>query len=93
MDELVARKDIEWPTRADFIERNFKCYTSLNIDPLSVCFIDGSILNNRPFSEAISAIGGHPAYREVDRRIVYIDPDPAAAGTAFRRRSPGFFYR
>ena len=91
MDQLVARKNIEWPTRADFIERNFKCYTGSNIDPVTVCFIDGSILNNRPFREAISAIGDHPAYREVDRRIVYIDPDPAAAGTAFRRRSPGFF--
>jgi patatin-related protein len=91
MDQLVARKDIAWPTREDFIERNFECYTGLNIDPISVCFIDGSILNNRPFREAISAIGNHPAYREVDRRIVYIDPDPAAAGTAFRRRSPGFF--
>lgn len=91
MDELVARKGIEWPNRADFIERNFKSYNDLNIDPVSACFIDGSILNNRPFREAISAIGGHPAYREVDRRIVYIDPDPTAAGTAFRRRSPGFF--
>ena len=56
-----------------------------------MCFIDGAVLNNRPFREAISAIGDHPAYREVDRRIVYVDPDPAAAGSAFRRRSPGFF--
>lgn len=91
MDALVARKDLQWRTRADFIARNFACYTGLNINPLSVCFIDGSVLNNRPFREAISAIGDHAAYREVDRRIVYVDPDPAAAGMAFRRTRPGFF--
>ena len=91
MDQLVARKNIEWPTRADFIKRNFECYNSLNIDPLSVCFVDGSVLNDRPFRQAISVIGDHPAYREVDRRIVYIDPDPVVAGSAFRRRKPGFF--
>ena len=93
MDQLVARKNIEWPTRADFIERNFSCYASSNIDPVTVCFIDGSILNNRPFREAISAIGDHPAYREVDRRIVYsirIQPRQerhfAAAAPAFSCR-------
>ncbi|MGO9357731.1 MAG: patatin-like protein [Xanthobacteraceae bacterium] len=91
VDALVARKALAWPTRADFIARNFACYADQNIDPQSVCFIDGAVLNNRPFREAISAIGDHPAYREVDRRIVYVDPDPAAAWSAFRRRSPGFF--
>ena len=45
-------------------------------------FIDGSVLNNRPFQEAISAIHGRPAYRQVDRRLVYIDPHPAPRGGA-----------
>jgi patatin-related protein len=91
IDELVAQRALLWRRRADFIARNFGCYTSLNINPLTVCFIDGSVLNNRPFREAISAIGEHPAYREVDRRIIYVDPDPAAAAMSFRRTNPGFF--
>ncbi len=50
------------------------------------------MLNNRPFQEAIAAIHGRPAYREVDRRLVYIDPHPASAGVAARITSiPGFF--
>jgi patatin-related protein len=91
IDDLAARRGLQWRRRADFIARNFGCYTSLNINPQTVCFIDGSVLNNRPFKEAISAIGEHPAYREVDRRIVYVDPDPASAGMSFRRPNPGFF--
>src|SRR5262249_48197749 len=74
MDELLRRKGATWPRRADFINENFANYLENGIDPASVTFIDGSVLNNRPFREAIRAIPGRPAYREVDRRIVYIDP-------------------
>jgi patatin-related protein len=56
-----------------------------------VPFVDGSVLNSRPFREAIRAIRGRPAFREVDRRVVYIDPNPATAGMPARRRMPGFF--
>lgn len=54
-------------------------------------FIDGSVLNNRPFREALAAIHERPAYREVDRRLVFIDPDPAVAGVTAPRIPPGFF--
>ena len=35
---------------------------------------DGEAEGLEPFLQAISAIHGRPAYREVDRRLVYIDP-------------------
>src|SRR6516225_8225128 len=54
-------------------------------------FLDGSVLNNRPFQQAISAIYGRPAFREVDRRLVYIDPHPASAALPRQHRIPGFF--
>ena len=54
-------------------------------------FIDGAVLNNRPFQLAISAIHGRPAYRQVDRRLVYIEPHPAPPVMPSRQRSPGFF--
>jgi patatin-related protein len=56
-----------------------------------VPFVDGSVLNSRPFREAITAIHGRPAFREVDRRLVYIDPNPAAPGVPAHRGMPGFF--
>ena len=60
-----------------------------SVDPATCSFIDGAVLNNRPFREAIGAIHGRPAYRQVDRRLVYIDPDPAPPAAASHRRDPG----
>ncbi|HML08858.1 MAG TPA: patatin-like protein [Xanthobacteraceae bacterium] len=91
IDELVRSQAAAWPHRADFIRRNFRNYLETDVDPACAPFIDGSVLNNRPFREAIRAIRGRPAYREVDRRIVYIDPDPAPPGARARDRMPGFF--
>jgi patatin-related protein len=91
MDALVGRRETDWPDRAAFIERNFAAHIQAEIDPVSACFIDGSVLNNRPFHEAIAAIHGRPAYRQVDRRLVYIDPDPASSHAAVRKHIPGFF--
>ena len=48
------------------------------------------MLNNRPFQQAISAIHGRPAYRQVDRRLVYIEPHPTPPMPA-AQRVPGFF--
>jgi patatin-related protein len=91
MDEAVASRNRTWPRRADFIERNFDRHLRAGIDPANSSFLDGAVLNNRPFREAISAIHGRPAYREVDRRLVYIDPDPARPASAYHGGRPGFF--
>jgi patatin-related protein len=91
MDALVERRGTDWPDRAQFIARNFAAHVQAEIDPVAASFIDGSVLNNRPFHEAIAAIHGRPAYRQVDRRLVYIDPDPASAAEKARREVPGFF--
>ncbi|MGZ5867726.1 MAG: patatin-like protein, partial [Xanthobacteraceae bacterium] len=91
MDELVARRRAMWPMREDFIANNFDGHRMANVDPVTACFIDGSVLNNRPFREAISAIQGRAAYRQVDRRLVYIDPDPTPLSAMSRQNVPGFF--
>lgn len=91
MDQLVRARSVDWPRRAEFIVRNFEPYAQLNVDVASIPFIDGSVLNSRPFREAITAIRGRPAYREVDRRVVYIDPNPAPPGSPAHHGMPGFF--
>ena len=91
MDQLVRARSATWPRRPEFIAQNFEHYAQMNVDAASVPFIDGSVLNSRPFREAISAIGGRPAYREVDRRVVYVDPNPAPAGSPAHHGMPGFF--
>ncbi|MGE5203124.1 MAG: patatin-like protein [Acidobacteriota bacterium] len=91
MDELVSRRGGSWPRRAGFIARNFDRYLRANIEPAEAAFLDGSVLNNKPFREAIQAIAGRPAYRQVDRRLVYIEPDPARAAAPMHHGPPGFF--
>jgi len=91
IDDLLRKRATTWPGRTEFLQRHFKPYRQANIDPVSVSFIDGSVLNNRPFREALTAIHGRPAYREVDRRVVYIDPDPSRPGASAHNGTPGFF--
>ena len=91
MDEVVAQRQGSWPRRAEFIAKEFPAHLRAEIDPATASFLDGSVLNNRPFLQAISAIHGRPAYREVDRRLVYIDPHPAPPVSPRRQQVPGFF--
>ena len=90
LDAILAKRNIAWPKRQNFIERGFGAYLESKVDPTEACFIDGSVLNNRPFREAISAIQGRPAYRQIDRRLVYIDPQPDAVIFPTVRGVPGF---
>jgi patatin-related protein len=91
VDEFLRNSAIDWPRRAEFIAHNFENYAQMNVDVASVPFIDGSVLSSHPFREAVSAIRGRAAYREVDRRVVYVDPNPTPAGMAAHHGMPGFF--
>jgi patatin-related protein len=91
MDKLLRDRRTTWPRRQEFLEKNFPRYLDANIDPAHASFIDGSVLNNRPFREAIAAIHGRPAYRQAERRLVYIEPNPSTPRSADRSGVPGFF--
>lgn len=91
VDRLLGQRHIEWQGRARFIERNFERYLQAEMDPFATSFVDGAVLNNKPFREAIMAIRGRPAYRQVDRRLVYIDPDPSQPAPPASGHVPGFF--
>lgn len=92
IDALAAERGQPWPTRAEFIDRTMPEHRrSGNAE--NVALIDGAVLVNAPFAEAMGALRDRPAHREVDRRFVYIDPRPDRIGGIGRDdpRSPGFF--
>ena len=91
IDEMLSQRGQTWPGRAAFMARNFAHYARGGGDPEKTSFVDGSVLNDKPFEQAIAAIGERPAYRQVDRRLVYIDPDPAGPPPPPDGRVPGFF--
>ena len=68
---------------ADRLRRRlFRIYELSGADPARTHFIDGGVLDNRPFGHAIEAIKRRPAESEVDRRLLYLEPDPGAPGAA-----------
>ena len=75
-DHFLKEQNISWSGRGDFIKNNFKEYIHSGLNPELTSFLDGSILNNKPFDQAIDAIHDRPAFREVSRRVIYIDPNP-----------------
>jgi len=58
----------------------FRMYELSSVDPARTYFIDGGVLDNRPFGHAIEAIRRRPAESEVDRKLLYLEPDPARPG-------------
>lgn len=65
-----------WTGKDNFLEKNFKEYKNAGLNPELTSFLDGSILNNKPFDQALAAIHDRPAFREVSRKVIYIDPNP-----------------
>lgn len=92
IDRLAAELGLDWPGRMAFLRRTMPEHVRRGeLD--SVALIDGSVLVNAPFADALGVLRDRPATREVDRRIVYIDPSPDRLGPAMRRDTgvPGFF--
>ncbi|MEM8798592.1 MAG: patatin-like protein [Pseudomonadota bacterium] len=91
VENLIKDRSETWPERDQFIEKNFADLIRAGHDPRRAYFIDGSVLINKPFGQAIRSIQGRAAHREVDRRIVYIDPNPDRKNIPNNPARPGFF--
>ena len=92
IDRLAEERGQAWPGRKRFLERIMPEHARRGtVDGVSL--IDGSVLANAPFADAIAVLRDRPASREVDRRFVYIDPRPDRVGGQARSdpRPPGFF--
>ncbi len=51
-------------------------YEAMDRDPRLAWFVDGGVLDNAPFDLVIDAIARKRADSEVQRRLVYLQPDP-----------------
>jgi patatin-related protein len=88
----VSLADIQSATGADlepFAGRCFRIYELNGDDPKKTYFVDGGVLDNKPFGWAIDTIiGRRGAETEVDRRLLYIEPDPHPASKTEGGSSP-----
>ena len=65
------------------LARCFRIYELNGADPNETYFVDGGVLDNKPFGWAIDTITtSRPAESEVDRRLLYLEPDPGGMATS-----------
>ncbi len=91
IDDLLAERHLPWPARSRFLAHNFRNYRERGENPEEAVLMDGSILDNKPIMACVEAIRTHGAFREVDRRLVYIDPHPQTTKLPPGSGVPGFF--
>ena len=77
---LLDDRGQAWPGEQRFLNESLLVEhdvpASQRFDPKKRRFVDGGIVNNKPFDAAMAALNLRPADRHVDRYILYIEPDP-----------------
>ena len=94
VDRKLTRLGRSWTHKPEFLQANFgdQLARDNGLEELrDMQFLDGGIINNKPFSDAIRALVKRPAQKPVDRRVLFIDPLPASHGDPVPDRKPGFF--
>ncbi|EZP69917.1 Patatin [Sphingomonas paucimobilis] len=101
LDKVLEERKRPWPTRDAFLAHALPRHWAQGMAEDAI-LIDGSVLANAPFAQAIGALRNRPSRREVDRRFVYIDPKPGRRSVRLNRQGapeeetestalPGFF--
>tara|TARA_R110001599_G_scaffold13969_6_gene61817 strand:- start:14519 stop:16969 length:2451 start_codon:yes stop_codon:yes gene_type:complete len=90
MDAVLEQRNTGWAGRGAFIARQLRRARRAGESADESAFIDGSVLMNKPVSVALDAVQRHPAHRETDRRLVYLEPNPEPERET-AREAPGFF--
>jgi len=77
---VLARRGMSWPDEQRFLGSRIFLRNgepaSRHFDPANRYFVDGGIVNNKPFNAALEALNQRAADRHVNRYVVYIEPDP-----------------
>lgn len=76
MDAVLKARNRAWPQRDSFLARILPRQFARGTAEDTV-LVDGSVLANAPFADAIGVLRNRPARRPVDRRFVYIEPTPS----------------
>ncbi|GAB4515452.1 MAG: hypothetical protein Tsb0019_14180 [Roseibium sp.] len=89
MERVLADRDQDWRHRDRFLARGFGIGTE---NAGQHCFVDGSVVMNKPFAPVLEVIQDRPAAREVARRLIYVDPAPVERSQRDGASElPGFF--
>jgi patatin-related protein len=80
LTSLLAERGQAWPGEERFLNESLLVEhdvpAAARFDPRQRLYVDGGIVNNKPFDAAMAALSQRPADRHVDRFVLYIEPDP-----------------
>jgi patatin-related protein len=85
----IERNVPHWTGEKRFVDEFFGAYVAAGAEMHGRYFIDGGVLDNFPFDHAVDAIIHKTADVQVDRRLVYIEPDPKESVARLTGRPPG----
>jgi patatin-related protein len=92
--EVLDERDMTWEGERTFLTQSIYGRDGTPavrlFDPRERLFVDGGIVNNKPFTAALDALNHRSADRRVDRCIVYIEPDPSFEATDDPDKSLGY---
>lgn len=94
MKRVLAARERVWPGEAEFLKHAVRARDGSpahkHFDPADRYFVDGGIVNNKPFGAALEALNDRAADRQVDRCLVYVEPDPNLQEIGNPERSMGY---
>ncbi len=80
LTELLDERGQTWPDEDRFLNERLLVEhdtpASRRFNPRLRYYVDGGIVNNKPFDAAMAALSQRPADRHVDRFVLYVEPDP-----------------
>lgn len=83
MQRVLDGRGMTWPGEQDFLRNSLRVGDGSpahhHFDPGDRYFVDGGIVNNKPFRAALQALNHRAADRRVKRCITFIEPDPNVA--------------
>ncbi|MEM7403802.1 MAG: patatin-like protein [Pseudomonadota bacterium] len=74
--DVTSNRGAPWPHLEEFSRAQLERDAH---DSMHWPYVDGGVLNNKPFETAIDAIRSRHADREVVRRLLYVEPNPELA--------------
>lgn len=91
---VLEERGRQWSDETCFLEHSVRARDGSparkHFDPADRYFVDGGIVNNKPFRAALEALNHRPADRQVERCLVYIEPDPTIQDVADPERDFGY---
>jgi patatin-related protein len=69
----------------------FRDYVRMGADYRRYAFADGGYLDNKPFTHATDQLGRRRADVPVERKLIYIEPDPGGGGSVAAKDRPEMF--